>query len=191
MPFGLDEKEWQLINETELLIKRKEIYAKVHKTLFSIESALQEPVAISLAWLPDGVLSKSGKISKGEYLDGLPYMVLDYPRFALDGERFICRSLFHWGIGFSFILHMRGTLAEKAFLRLRSHQFEYPPAVLFNSEWQTDVRNFASLEEFLRNSDMEDANDCLWFGSFLTLTQIQNLENFVTLRYMDWVNILK
>ncbi|MFI5152042.1 MAG: hypothetical protein ACHQET_01830 [Chitinophagales bacterium] len=48
------------------------------------------------------------KISKGENLKGLPYVVLDYPGHFEKENIFSIRSLFWWGNYFSITLHLKG-----------------------------------------------------------------------------------
>ena len=48
------------------------------------------------------------KISKGENYKGLPYLVLDYPRYFGKDDHFAIRSMFWWGNFFSITLHLSG-----------------------------------------------------------------------------------
>jgi hypothetical protein len=48
------------------------------------------------------------KISRGENYEGLPYLILDYPRFFKPDNIFAVRTMFWWGNFFSTTLHLSG-----------------------------------------------------------------------------------
>jgi hypothetical protein len=54
------------------------------------------------------IFSASPKISKGENYEGLPYVILDYPRKAEEKNILFIRSMFWWGNFFSTTLHLSG-----------------------------------------------------------------------------------
>jgi hypothetical protein len=57
---------------------------------------------------PDGVDWTRGKIGRGEYLDGVPYVYLDLPRYLQEENAFTFRALFWWGHRVSFSLILGG-----------------------------------------------------------------------------------
>ncbi|MEI9808974.1 MAG: hypothetical protein WDO16_14545 [Bacteroidota bacterium] len=63
--------------------------------------------------LPPEVIKISPKISKGENYKGLPYLVLDYPRYFEKDNHFAVRSMFWWGNFFSSTLHLSGIYKKK------------------------------------------------------------------------------
>ena len=58
--------------------------------------------------LPSRFFTASPKISKGENYSGLPYVVLDYPRFFNESGFGAIRTMFWWGNFFSITLHVSG-----------------------------------------------------------------------------------
>ena len=50
----------------------------------------------------------SAKISKGENYEGLPYVMLDYPRIFGREDVFAIRTMMWWGHYFSVTLHLKG-----------------------------------------------------------------------------------
>ncbi len=50
----------------------------------------------------------SPKVSRGENLARLPFVILDYPRFFTRENIFSIRSFFWWGNFFSITLHLKG-----------------------------------------------------------------------------------
>ena len=71
-------------------------------TIFSAESIM---LPVSTPW-------KSPKISRGENYHGLPYLVLDYPRFFSRDDVFAIRTMFWWGNYFSITIHLKGIFCK-------------------------------------------------------------------------------
>ena len=63
--------------------------------------------------LPGEMFSISPKISRGENYQGLPYVMLDYPRIFGKEDVFAIRSFFWWGKGFSIHLHLQGKYVDQ------------------------------------------------------------------------------
>lgn len=59
--------------------------------------------------LPEAVGAIPPKISRGENYQGLPYRVLDYPRYYQPPGIFAVRTMFWWGHFFSVSLQLSGT----------------------------------------------------------------------------------
>lgn len=80
------------------------------------------------------------KISRGENYNGLPYVILDYPKHFTKDDIFAIRTMFLWGKDFSITLHLKGrykvfferTLFENAVL-LKQHGWYMQIA---GDEWQ-------------------------------------------------------
>jgi hypothetical protein len=64
--------------------------------------------------LPAKILGSSPKISKGENYQGLPYLILDYPRLFEHENIFAVRTMFWWGHFFSVTLHLSGIYKKEA-----------------------------------------------------------------------------
>lgn len=58
--------------------------------------------------LPEEVLIQSPKIARGENYNGLPYVMLDYPRFFGREDVFALRTMFWWGNFLSITWHLKG-----------------------------------------------------------------------------------
>lgn len=65
---------------------------------------------------------QSPKISKGENYKGLPYLVLDHPRYYRRPDIFSFRILFWWGRYFCCSLHLGGKFLEVNRPRLIANQ---------------------------------------------------------------------
>jgi len=99
-------KEQRYLEDTEFLITKHTIIEKVKTLLGHIEQSLHKE--INKHPLPAEVIQRSGKISKGENYQGLPYLILDYPRKFNEGDIFAFRTMFWWGNFFSSTFHLGG-----------------------------------------------------------------------------------
>ena len=62
---------------------------------------------------PPELLVQHPKISKGENFRGLPYIVLDYPRYFSKEHLFAIRTMAWWGKYFSITLHLKGIYLQR------------------------------------------------------------------------------
>ena len=104
----LSAKEMELVTNADWILTKNGIIDK-GKTLFG---ELQEELIAHLktisSLLPVDVTRIPPKISKGENYNGLPYLILDYPRIFDKQNIFAIRTLFWWGNFFSITLHLGG-----------------------------------------------------------------------------------
>jgi hypothetical protein len=108
----LSEEEWNLAMNAGILLTKNRVMEKlieflgeiatVSKTIFNTESIM---LPVSTPW-------KTPKISRGENYQGLPYLVLDYPRFFFRDDVFAIRTMFWWGNYFSITIHLKGIFCQ-------------------------------------------------------------------------------
>ncbi len=104
----LSEKEAELVANTDWILTKNEILQKVKYLLGDLHSQQQIYLNTKTSVLPAEVTIKPAKISRGENYQGLPYLVLDYPRYFGRDDRFAIRTMFWWGNFFSVTLHLAG-----------------------------------------------------------------------------------
>lgn len=104
--------EAELVSDSKWILTKNAILAKARMMLEDaqlkqVDFFRQHPI------LPAELLSIPPKISRGEYYQGLPYLILDYPRqFRKEGV-FAIRTMFWWGHFFSLTLHISGESREQ------------------------------------------------------------------------------
>src|SRR5689334_1341178 len=103
----LSEEEAALIMNADLILTKNRILEKV-KTLLSQIQEDQQNYLSTNSLLPDLVQVISPKISKGENYNGLPYLVLDHPRYFDKEDMYAIRTMFWWGNFFSSTLLLSG-----------------------------------------------------------------------------------
>jgi len=106
-------KELSLLKDTDFLLAKIKIIEKVNALLVETRKELFQAIKKSSSNIPSELELKKGKISKGEYYRGLPYLVLDCPAYFSDKNIFAYRTMFWWGNFFSSTLHLQGESLEK------------------------------------------------------------------------------
>ncbi|MBK5269525.1 MAG: hypothetical protein JJE22_00795 [Bacteroidia bacterium] len=100
--------ETELVNNAEWILTKNGVLIKVKQLLLNLQEKQLEYLQNLSGSLPEEVLKTSPKISKGENYNGLPYLILDFPRFFDQKNIFAIRTMFWWGNFFSITLHLSG-----------------------------------------------------------------------------------
>lgn len=104
----LSEKEAELVANADWILTKNQIMQKARYLLEDLQSGQTELLKSYSSLLPAEVLSISPKVSRGENYQGLPYLVLDQPRYFGRNDQFAIRTMFWWGNFFSITLHLSG-----------------------------------------------------------------------------------
>lgn len=104
---NLSKKEISLLKDTDFLLCKSEIIKKLESIFNETESSIREQLCDISFNFPNTLNITSGKISKGENYNGLPYLVLDYPALFKKNDIFAFRTMFWWGKFFSSTLHLQ------------------------------------------------------------------------------------
>ena len=104
----LSSLEMNLVNNADWILTKNGIIQKAIQLLAGLQEKQQNYFKSSYSHLPEEVLKLSPKISKGENYQGLPYLILDFPRFFEHKNIFAIRTMFWWGNFFSITLHLSG-----------------------------------------------------------------------------------
>lgn len=109
----LSEQELELVLNSDWILKKNAILVKAKKLLETISAEMQAELSPLKTILPAEVLTISPKISKGENYQGLPYLVLDFPRFFDKENIFVIRTFFWWGNFFSITIQLSGIYKQQ------------------------------------------------------------------------------
>ena len=96
----LSTEEEALVCRTDWILTKNRIIEKIKALFASLQTQQQGTFELSQSFY-DEELQSTPKISKGENYRGLPYLVLDYPRFFNKEDIFVIRSFFLVGQFFS------------------------------------------------------------------------------------------
>lgn len=135
---------------------------------------------IPMFTLPPEVAVIMPKIAKGESYKGLPYVMLDFPRYFTQNEALAIRTFFWWGNYVSVTLHLKGryiTLYKEAMIRdfskLEAHGFAL---AISDEEWDHDLNG--SGYQSLSTAGIERLEAQLQRGSFVKISCSFSLENW-------------
>lgn len=97
-----------MITRADWILTKNSVIEKTKQLLAGLQTEQHHLLQSFLSLFPDEIINSSPKISKGENYKGLPYLVLDYPRYFNKEDAFAIRILFWWGNFFSATLHLSG-----------------------------------------------------------------------------------
>ncbi|HEY6976702.1 MAG TPA: hypothetical protein VH396_10465 [Chitinophagaceae bacterium] len=109
----LSKAELTLVCDEQIILTKNIIIDKVYQLFGVLNDHFITRVKNTEAVFPLEVLTWSPKIYRGEQYRGLPYVMLDYPRYFIKDDAFAIRCLFWWGKFFSITLHLGGKFALK------------------------------------------------------------------------------
>ena len=100
--------EMELMRNSEIILTKNKVLEKVKTLIEELQNNLTENNQYNSDSLSTNIFSIHPKISKGENYLGLPYLILDYPRFFKQQDIFAIRTMFWWGNFYSTTLHLSG-----------------------------------------------------------------------------------
>lgn len=109
----LSPEEAALITRAGWILTKNNILQKTKQLLANIQTEQRHIIESHSSFFPEEILNTSPKISKGENYKGLPWLVLDYPRYFNKENVFAVRTFFWWGNFFSCTLHLSGIYKKK------------------------------------------------------------------------------
>ncbi|MGE5106775.1 MAG: hypothetical protein ACM3H8_04490 [Sphingobacteriales bacterium] len=104
----LSDFEMDLVQNADWILTKRVIIDKVYDLFGMLAEEYVSLVKKCGDQLPLNISSIPPKISKGENYHGLPYVVLDYPRYFEKENSFAVRSFFWWGNFFSSTFLVKG-----------------------------------------------------------------------------------
>lgn len=108
----LSQSELQLVCNEQFILTKNNIINKVYLLFGTLSDDFLQQTKANEDIFPAEVLKASPKIYRGENYRGLPYVMLDYPRYFAKNDAFSVRCFFWWGNFFSITLHLSGKYAE-------------------------------------------------------------------------------
>ena len=150
----------ELVQNAGLLLTKNRIIEKVYILLGEVAEQVR------------GDLGPSPKISRGENYQGLPWVMLDYPRLFGKDDTFAIRVFFWWGHFFSITLQLKGIYLEQQrqnildhFSLLEKYGFH---VCISDDEWRHEftVDNFVPAAEI----GLTTLKEMLHAGSFCKLS---------------------
>jgi hypothetical protein len=141
----LSTKEMELLTNADWILTKNGLMQKTRSLLEDLQALQQEFLSAGSQLIPPVAIAVSPKISKGENYGGLPYLILDHPRYFDKENVFAIRTMFWWGNFFSATLHLSGSFKNDFSAAIISH---YPflatndfYACVHDEEWEHHFEN--------------------------------------------------
>jgi len=116
---ALSAAEWQMAASSEVILTKNKIIDNVFRMYGMLADDFKESSKLMHTQV-SSVFDMHPKISKGENYEGMPWVMLDYPRhFSKVEGHFAIRCFFWWGHFFSISLQLSGH-----YLSQYNHVFE-------------------------------------------------------------------
>lgn len=109
----LSPKERELVLNGDWILTKNDIIGKVCTLFGNLSEIYREALLQHPHLLTDDPGFRSPKIAKGEQYKGLPWVMLDHPRFFSGDNHFAIRSLFWWGNEGSITLQLGGAFQQQ------------------------------------------------------------------------------
>lgn len=162
----LSAEELALVQNGSFLLTKNTIIQKVYTLFGDLSAELNKYYEGSQFPVPDTGLSLP-KIAKGENFRGLPYVMLDFPRFFGKEDIAAIRSFFWWGNNFTVTLHCKGLFKQELANKIATHALKFQEAgfriCLNGDEWEHDTEAACWKEYELDNitaTQIEQASFC-------------------------------
>ena len=135
--------EMNLVSSPDIILTKNAILQKIKLFFEGVQEKQMDILKDYSSHFPEDILKISPKISRGENYKGLPWLVLDNPRFFQHNNIFAIRTMFWWGNFFSITLHVSGN-NKTSFLKkimgnirdLKEYDFGIYQG---NDEWEHDL----------------------------------------------------
>ena len=156
----LQEQELRYLHDTDFLTAKLRIQKRMHTLLEKAQQSIR--LQQDALGLPAEVWEVPPKISRGENYEGLPYLVLDYPRIFQQESIFAFRTMLWWGWGFSCTLHLGGTYWQQYQPYIYSNLAHLNPQEWWlcvnNTPWEYHYRadNYKLLQECLQENKLKE-----------------------------------
>src|ERR1700741_5135925 len=132
----LSPNELELVNNAGWILTKNAIIGKVYTLFGQLSEGYREELEKHPLLSMEGVDMRSPKISKGEQYEGLPWVILDHPRYFTTTDTFAIRSFFWWGKFCSITLQLSGIFCEKYGSALQQYFDKHPSS---RKDWYIGV----------------------------------------------------
>lgn len=105
--------ELKTLHNTKFFEVKAAATKKIDVLFADVRDVLKKEIERKELTFPQEVDAVNGKIFRGENYNGLPYLVLDYPKHFSKTSVLAFRTMFWWGNFFSFTLHVQGKALEE------------------------------------------------------------------------------
>lgn len=179
--------EMKLVANASFILTKNSIINKVYALFGELSNAFKN--IATQQYLPEEVLYTSPKIYRGENYEGLPWVMLDYPRYFKNEDFFAIRVFFWWGNFFSITLQLKGkykTTFQNSFSNIGNDDWFL---CLNENEWQHHFRE-DNYKPLALVSEIELNNlSFIKLAKKIPLTEWNNAEDFFLIYFKQLVKL--
>lgn len=139
----LSTDELLAINNHEWILTKNRVIEKIAHAMGHLSMRMQQEAEEKRHQLINEMFRSNPKISRGEKYEGLPYIMLAYPRIFEKDNILAIRTFFWWGNFCSITLHVKGKYQEIVLQKLLKERTSLQEAGFYISmsgnEWNHDV----------------------------------------------------
>lgn len=191
MNYLLSNNEIELVTNPEILLAKNKIIIKVYELFGTVA---KDYLMLCNELTPFDFKTAEAKISKGENYQGLPYVMLDYPRNFSKESSIAIRSFFWWGHFFSITLHLSGKyqqqFSEKIHQAIHKNLLNDWYICTSDNQWEHhfDLSNYTSITD-LTFSEITNL-PFLKIAKNIPLKQWDQVHDFYTVQFKLLIKIL-
>jgi len=185
--------EKQLVTDAGWILTKNKIIQKVLVLFGELNKAWLNN---SILWqLPAALTEIPAKISRGENYEGLPYVMLDYPRCF--GKEDVCavRTFFWWGNFFSITLHLKGKyklqIEQSIADAIQAGELNNAWINVSDDEWTHHFESTNMTPVQLTGTDTFRKKNILKLAYKLDLNDWDNAEEFLKKIFNQYMQILQ
>lgn len=185
--------EKQLVTDAGWILTKNKIIQKVLVLFGELNKAWLNN---SILWqLPAALTEIPAKISRGENYEGLPYVMLDYPRCF--GKEDVCavRTFFWWGNFFSITLHLKGKyklqIEQSIANAIQAGELNNAWINVSDDEWTHHFESTNMTPVKLTGTDTFRKKNILKLAYKLDLNDWDNAEEFLKKIFDQYMQILQ
>ena len=105
--------ELSIIHNSEFFYIKASAVKKIDAMLANVRDEIKSVIEKEKIIFPKEADASIGKIFRGENYLGLPYLVLDYPKYFGKHSVIAFRTMFWWGNFFSHTMHLEGKALDE------------------------------------------------------------------------------
>ncbi len=187
---GLSKYELELVTNAQILLTKNDIIQKVYELFGALSDHYKQ---CSQSILPNEILMIPPKISRGENYEGLPYVMLDYPRYFKKDNTLAIRTFFWWGNFFSITLQLAGDAQKRYLSNLnKANKNGLLDEWFYNvgaSEWQHHFRQ--SNYQLIKSETNFLKRDVIKIAKKIPLEKWDDVQDILQTNFTILMNILR
>ena len=190
----LSDAELALACNADVLLTKNSIINKVYEMFGHLSEVYTH--ALDTIEIAGEVKKNSAKISKGENYQGLPWVMLDYPRLFSGNNIFSIRTMFWWGNHFSVFILLKGAylpsdIANKIFKIEEGNEWYLCKTT---DQWQHHFEedNMVSIKQLTKPEATDIITGCgfLKLGTKIPIERWESVKIFMEENFIKMIHLV-